>query len=203
MDAVPAAVAALLGLPVLLLAVPVGVAFRVQGPKEFVGQLTVSWLFGLVRFGIPVPWSAGRRSPAASERTRSGRSRPKRRARGAGGRFMAVMSDRAFRSRALRLVSDLARAARFEQLALRLRLGLGDPADTGRLWALLGPLGAAVGNLRDAQVRLEPDFAEPALEFQAQGRCRLLPLQVVALIVAFALSPSALRAWRTLGARDA
>jgi hypothetical protein len=79
-----------------------------------------------------------------------------------------------------------------------MRLGMGDPADTGRLWALLGPLNAAADNLRHAEVQIEPDFADSSLEFQFDGRLRVVPLQLVALATGFALSPASLRAWRTL-----
>jgi hypothetical protein len=77
------------------------------------------------------------------------------------------------------------------------RLGLGDPADTGRLWAVVGPL-CAVAQLRNAELRIEPEFVDPVLEFHADGRVRLVPLRFLGLAVAFALSPPTIRAWRTL-----
>ena len=79
-----------------------------------------------------------------------------------------------------------------------MRLGLGDPADTGRLWALVGPLNAAANNLRNAQVQIEPEFMDPLFEFRFDGRLLVVPLQLVALAIGFALSPASLRAWRTL-----
>ena len=79
-----------------------------------------------------------------------------------------------------------------------MRLGLGDPADTGRLWAVVGPLSAAAQGLRGAEVRIEPEFMDSVLEFRAQGRLLVAPLQVMALAVSFALSPPTIRAWRTL-----
>ncbi len=84
-----------------------------------------------------------------------------------------------------------------------MRLGLGDPADTGRLWAFLGPLNAAAQNLRNAEVRIEPEFVDPTFEFEINGRVRLVPLQFLALATAFALSPPSIRAWRTLRIKHA
>jgi len=38
------------------------------------------------------------------------------------------------------------------------------------------------------------------LEFQAHGRALVIPLQLLALLISFALSPASIRAWRTLRA---
>jgi hypothetical protein len=175
-----------------LLAVPVDLAFRLEGAGPLGGEVAVRWLFGLVRARIPVP--GARRAPArpeaAPEAAGPGTARAGRT------RLLGLARDPAFRRRAWRLAGDLLRAVRVRHLRLRLRLGLGDPADTGRLWAVLGPLGAMARGLRRAEVRLEPEFGGEALELRADGRVRLVPLRLLALVAAFALSPPALRAWR-------
>lgn len=202
MSAVLAFVAGALALIVLLLAVPIDVAFRVKGIEAFEGQLSIRWLFGLVRYRLRVPDQHRKKSPQGP--TSGGRAaRRKRKAAGDRGHVLAVLRQAAFRRRVLRFVADLLRAAHLRELALRLRLGLGDPADTGRLWALVGPLGAAAQSLRGADVSIEPEFIDPVLEFDARGRSLLVPLQILALAVAFVLSPPALRAWRTLRSGDA
>lgn len=197
-----AIIAALLGLVSLLLAVPLDVSFRFQGIEALGGQVRLRWLFGLVRFRILVPRAteARRPKPRAEPETEV-RAKPER--RGGRARALAVLGQAAFRRRAGRFVRDLVRAAHPHPLALRMRLGLGDPADTGRLWAIVGPLIAAAGSLRDADIRIEPEFVDPALEFEAHGRLLLIPLHVLGLAVAFALSPSSIRAWRTLRAGHA
>lgn len=193
MSAALAVAAALAALVVLLLAMPLAVAFRFEGPERLGGQVRIGWLFGLVRFRVTVPGSGAR--PA---KKRKKVARP----RGKGGAAFAVLRQAAFRARVYRLVKDLLRAAHLRQFRLRLRLGLDDPADTGRLWALTGPLNAAAQSLHDAEVVIEPEFAEPALEFEASGRLRLVPLQFLAIAIGFALSPASIRAWRTMrGAR--
>jgi hypothetical protein len=111
---------------------------------------------------------------------------------------LALLRDTELRQRCARLLGDVMRAAHFSELELRMRLGLGDPADTGRLWAIVGPLSLLARRLRHADVRIEPAFMEPVLEFQAHGRSRLIPLQLLALAIGFVLSPVSIRAWRTL-----
>ncbi len=189
------AVAVLLGLAGLL-AVPLGVAFQLEGIEAFQGRLTIRWLFGLVRVRVAVP--GARRPPAApAAEPEPARKRARRGARGGGARFLAVLRQAPFRRRVHRLVGDLVRVVRVRRLRLRMRLGLGDPADTGRLWAVVGPLTAASQGL-GADVRIEPEFVDPVLEFRARGRVRVVPLQVLAVAVPFALSPASIRGWRTL-----
>ena len=175
----------------LLLAAPVGVAFSVRGIDAFDGRITVRWLFGLVRFAIRIPGTA---KPAPTRP----KARAKRGKRGAGRRMLAVLRQAEFRRRVFRLLKDLVAATHPRGVSLRMRLGLGDPADTGRLWALVGPLNAAAGNLRGVEVQIEPEFMDPLFEFHLAGRLLVVPLQLVALAIAFALSPASLRAWRTL-----
>lgn len=196
MSAALAIVAVLFGLLVLLFAVPLELAFRLERVEVFNGQITIRWLFGLLRFRIPIP--------GAETTPRIEAAKPKKPARrGARPHAIAVFRQAAFRRRVWRLVTDLLGAAHLRELHLRLRLGLGDPADTGWLWALVGPLSVAAQSLRNAEVRIEPEFMDEAFELHADGRLLLVPLQFLVLAVGFALSPASLRAWWSLRAGHA
>jgi hypothetical protein len=184
--------ASLVGLVLLLLAVPVEVEFRLEGVEPFTGQVELRWLFGLVRFRVP----ASRGGPGTEAREEAAPARARPRGRGRRRNVLAALGQAEFRGRVYRLARDVVRAAHLHRLRLFMRIGLGDPADTGRLWALLGPLSALP--LRNAELRLEPEFVDPVLELQADGRLLLVPLRFLALAVAFALSPPTIRAWRTL-----
>ncbi|MDH5538462.1 MAG: DUF2953 domain-containing protein [Rhizobacter sp.] len=186
--------------PLLLLAVPLHVTLRFEGIEAFGGELELRWLFGLVRFRVQIP-GEGKKATAAGAIVSKAREQP--RPGGGGAHVLAALRQAAFRSRLYRLVNDLVAAVHPRELRLRVRLGLGDPADTGRLWALLGPLNAAAQDLSDAQVRIEPEFIDAVLEFQAHGRLLLVPLQILALAAGFALSPASIRAWRALRSGDA
>lgn len=200
--------AALVGVVVLLLAVPVHVAFTARGLDDLKARVTVRWLFGLVRVAHVSPSSGppARRSGAGSETLPGARARPMGRSRPdrdrGRTRWLAVLRQPAFRRRVWQLLKDLVAATHPRGLRLWLRLGLGDPADTGRLWAVLGPVSALAQQLRHAEMHLEPAFVDAVFEFDAAGRLRVVPLQVLALGVAFALSPPSIRAWRTLGGAD-
>jgi hypothetical protein len=181
-----------------VLAVPLGASFELERVEALRGELAIRWMFGLVRFRLRVPGGArgaGRGKGPKPPKPPRERKAPRRRD------VVAVLRDPAFRDRALRLARDLLRAAHLTGLRLRLRLGLGDPADTGLLWAAVGPLSALAGGLRGADVRIEPEFLGEALELQARGRTWIVPLEILALAASFALSPASLRAWRTLRRR--
>ncbi len=188
--------AGLLGLGLFLLAVPVNVDFRVEGMTSLSGQVGVRWIFGLVRIRFPFPRSGGPgRRP--EEESRGARARDGSEHRGRGRSVLAALRQAAFRRRVYRLVGELLRAIHVHRVRLRMRLGMGDPADTGLLWAVMGPVNA-VAQWRDADVRVEPDFLEPVLEFHAEGGVEIVPLRIVLLAICFALSPPTIRAWRTL-----
>ena len=196
-------VAVLFGLLVLALAVPIDVAFRFEGIEAFRGQIKIRWLFGLVRFRFTLPGAAQPKPPKPEPEPRAAEVPKKPKARGRRANVLAALRQAAFRRRAYRFIKDLVRAAHAHRLYLRLRLGLGDPADTGRLWAFVGPLSALAQNFPNAEVRIEPEFMDPVCEFEAHGRFVLIPLQFIALAIAFALSPPSIRAWRTLKASHA
>lgn len=191
-------IAVLLGLLAFLLAVPVDVAFRFAGIEAFAGQITLRWLFGLVRFRIRIPRVTKPEPAKPGPEPKAAEAREKPEARGRRANVLAVLRQAAFRRRVYRFVKDLVRVAHAHELYLRVRLGLGDPADTGRLWAFVGPLNALAQNLPNTEVRVEPEFIDPVFEFEARGRFLLIPLQFIVLAIAFALSPPSIRAWRTL-----
>lgn len=189
-------------LVILLLAVPVDLAFRLERIEAITGQLTIRWLFGLARWRIPIaPGAHGKGEPGDRPAApASTLAVPPRRA--GGGRALALLRDPRFRRRALRFAGDLLAAARWRRLAVHVRLGLDDPADTGRLWAWVGPL-ALLLRWRHADVRIEPEFEQATMQVKAHGRVLLIPLRLLWLALGFALSPAAIQAWRRAGAGHA
>jgi hypothetical protein len=105
----------------------------------------------------------------------------------------------ALRRRVLGLMSSRLRAVlgalQWSELHLHVRLGLDDPADTGCLWAFMGPLGAGLTSLRAVELTIEPDFIEATLDIDARGRLVLVPLQLLwsLLMLAAALGVVAAR----------
>lgn len=185
----------MLALLIALLAVPLTVAFSVHRIEKTKGLVRFRWLFGLVRIQLRIPRPAKARSgiePAPPKKTKPPRRR--KRKGGASG-MLSLLGQPALRRRVFRFVRDVVRATHPRKLFVRMRIGLGDPADTGRLWAIVGPVAGIARSVRSAELRIEPEFIEPVFEVAAHGRFRLVPIRFIALTTAFLLSPTMLRAW--------
>lgn len=175
---------------VAILAIPISVEFSILQREEFHGQASLCWLFGLVRFRMRVP-QAAKPTPVKKKPAKKYKSGEK------SGGFRAVsamLGQKRFRRRAWRFVRDCVHAIYTRDLNLYARVGLGDPADTGRLWAAVGPIAGMLESMRAATVCIEPDFLDATLEVDGHGEIHLIPLQLLFLATAFALSPSTMKA---------
>jgi len=177
--------------------------FSIHRINETNGVVRFRWLFGLVRFQFRIPQAVKARlrpAPVVCEKAKLPRQREQK---ASAGELLSLIKQPAFRQRGYKFICDMLRATHARNLFLRLRIGLGDPADTGRLWAIIGPIAAMAQNFRSVAVRIEPEFIDPVFEIESHGRFRLVPIQFVALTVAFMLSPTMLRAWRDLRRENA
>lgn len=170
-----------------LLAIPITLDIQLAWDDRLRDDVTLSWAFGLVR----LPISPRREKPTAPD-TNKPEKAAKRRHRKKRKRFNAigVLRQKASRRRLLRFLNDLWKAIAKRDVSLRLRLGLGDPADTGLLWSIVGPLSGYLATLQDASILIEPDFFGTTLEFEGSGRLRVVPLHVVFLVLGLLLSPA-------------
>lgn len=112
--------------------------------------------------------------------------------------IITLFKQSIFRRHIINFIKQLLRASHAKGLYLRLRIGLGVPADTGILWAAMGPLSGLLKNLHGATIELEPEFIDPVLDIEGQGQFHLIPLQFIALAITFILSPTTIRAWNTV-----
>ena len=180
---------------VALLAIPVTLAFRVDWPERRNNDVRVVWAFGLVNVRVSesddddaededdeLDDASEEEDEVEDDKRRSGKP-------------LAAIRYKPFRQRVFRFVRELWRAVRKEDVFLNMRLGLGDPAETGQLWAWLGPLSAFLMYAGDARVNLAPDFRFQRFDVDTGGRIRVIPLQVIGLAIGLAVSPAF---WRGL-----
>jgi hypothetical protein len=78
---------------------------------------------------------------------------------------------------------------------LRLEAGLGDPADTGRLWGLLAPFIALLWALDAPSIELEPAFSRRCLKLDCQATIRVVPGLLLAVLLGYGFTPPP---WRAL-----
>jgi len=165
----------------LLLFVPLRLTLEADPRCQPRFRVQYRWLFGLVR-GQLLSQDA-----AAPRRAK----KRKRRAASSGGSFqqwLAFLDGFGGISRVQQLVRDLVTSLDPEVLHMRIDVGLDDPADTGRAWALLGPTSAWLRYRYAGRVVLEPSFAEPALAVEGRARLTFIPLRTLAVLLGYAAS---------------
>ena len=183
----------LAGLLILLLSVPVDLTFSLEKGEKLRSRVRIGWLFGLVGkdFG-----GEGRKPKPEKPKKPGGRRKRSPRP------FLVTLRTRGFLGHSLKLARRLLRTIRVRELELDLELGLGDPAETGRLFGLVGPVLANVRSISSFNINVEPDFDQEVLRGYCSGSVRAYPIRLVPPIILFALSLTTFRGVRAiLGAR--
>lgn len=171
----------------LVLSIPVDMAFDVRGPAAARSRMRVEWLFGL----LGKEFGRRRKKP---ERRASKRKKKKWSAKP----FLSLLVTRGVVRGLLKLSRRILSGLRVRNLDARLRIGLDDPADTGMLYSALWPVLVPLTYNSSAKVLIELSFEEPALDLTARGRIRVVPIQMVWPVLLFALSPAGLRAMKRM-----
>lgn len=182
---------------VAILAIPFNIAFQMSSHQVTDNDVRLQWAFGLVRIRI-YPGTPGSPSPRHEVLGRGGR-RPGR-SIPSGQNIIAAIRQTEFRRRIIRFIGDLWQAVRKQNVRLRVRIGLGDPADTGQLWAICGPVAGMLANAQEVSIAIEPEFVDAVLDVDASGSVRVVPLQVIYLSGALLLSPTVWRGIRQMRA---
>lgn len=171
---------------IALLAIPVTLTFKVSFQQNFQSDIEVLWLFGLVhvRFS-PVQLNSPSMEDEATVRQAGHVGRSSRHNRN----LFPVFRQKAFRRRILRFMSDFWRAIHKRDVNLCARIGLGDPADTGQLWAIVGPVAGILSNTKEVSIDIVPEFIDTTIELDSSGSIRIFPLQIIYLAAGLLLSP--------------
>jgi len=172
---------------IVLLAVPVTLTFKMSWQQVFQSDVKLFWLFGLVRVHLPSFQSKATPQEGVElvqEIDRLEQLPHKKQ------NVFAFFRQKAFRQRIIKFIIDLWHAVHKRNVSLRVRLGLGDPADTGQLWAVIGPVAGMLSNAKEASIEIVPDFFDIAFELDSSGNIRLIPLQIIYLIIGLLLSPA-------------
>jgi hypothetical protein len=171
---------------IALLAIPITLTFKISAQQASQNDIRLYWLFGLVRIRIPLPKPREYATKDEQQEKKSKREKIKSRKKP---NVLAAIRLRKFRQRIFRFIRDLWHAIYKQDLILHMRLGLGDPADTGQLWAVIGPVTGMLSNVQAASITIEPEFMELAFELDGSGGIRIIPLQLIYLALALLLSP--------------
>ena len=89
----------------------------------------------------------------------------------------------------IKFTRDFWHAIQKHNITLRIRIGLGDPADTGHMWAIVGPVSGILATIEEASIEIEPEFIDSVFELDSSGNIRIIPLQMIYLVFGLLLSP--------------
>ena len=187
-----AVLASLVILLIVVLCVPIDMVLHADGYGRPKFRLRLSWLFGLVDKEI----TRGKKQPEGKKEAEIKRKPGKRRW---GIRWIfEILKARGLPGQSYDLLKSILSRLRIRNLAVDLRIGLDNPADTGFLFAVIGPALAFLNPRFPHQIRVQPSFEEAVLEGYSYGRVRLRPIQLVTPFLKFAFSPAAIRAVKIL-----
>lgn len=184
-------VAVVLLVVIALLAIPVSLTFQVSWPKVVQNDVYLRWAFGLVRVRIPPP-------QAAKDTSNDKNSKHEKRSSEEKSNAFLLIRQQAFRRRIIRYVGDLWYAVHKENVELHIRAGLDNPADTGQLWAILGPVSGVLANIKGASISIAPEFSDETFEIHSRGHIRVVPLQLLFLTIALLFSPPVWQGFRQM-----
>ena len=184
-----ATLASLAAIIIFVLCIPLNAVLDIDiyGRPKF--RLRLVWFFGLVSRGI----TKGRKKPKEEKRIAEGKRKPKKRKIKARTIFK-ILRTRGLLGQLKRLLRDILKCLKIRDLRADFRVGLDDPADTGLLFALIGPAIFPLGSSRVHEIRVQPSFEDEAVfEGYLRGAVRLIPIQLVIPLLRFVFSLATLR----------
>jgi hypothetical protein len=175
-------------LTVFLLSIPVDLAFFFERGEVTRSRLRIGWLFGLIGKDLGGVKSGQEKKPEEMKAKKG---------RGSIRWPMAAFRARGFFGNILRFANRLVRSVEVRDVDVELHIGTGDPAETGLLFAVIGP-SLAVASGSSHKIRIEPNFVEETFEGHARGTVRVYPIRLIPPLIAFALSPATFRGIKAL-----
>jgi len=172
---------------IALLAIPVTLIYHVSWQQAFHGDIKLQWAFGLIRVRLPLFQS---KPPSTEGNEPAQKISQKKTSPGQPLNPLAVFRQKSFRRRIIQFIRAIWHAIHKRDISLRIRIGLSDPADTGQLWAIVGPVSGILANIQQVSIEIEPVFFDTTFELDSCGNIRVVPLQMIYLTLGLLLSPS-------------
>jgi hypothetical protein len=191
---VAAVLGGLVALFAALLSAPLVLAVDAERLERFTYSWRVRGLFGLVdvRSGDRAREAA---PPTASPPVRVPARQRVRRMRRRAPMAIAVLRTRGFVGRTARTAAAVSRRLTVHDFRLHTAFGFDDPADTGVTFGALSPL-LVMARVRGLDLQCQPVFDEATWQGALHTSVRLRPIAVIGVLLAFVVSPPALRAAR-------
>ena len=177
----------------LLLLTPVDLEGRMVWDERPETRIRIGWLFGLVHKDLGGEEEEGEREPPEDdEKKKTNKNKNKKRIDGR--EVLQIIRIEGMPGRLEELVTGLIGALRIRFFRVHLRVGLADPADTGRLLGLLWSMIAPLEAFFPMDAKIEPNFYEEVFGAEMAGVVRVWPIRAAPPVVRFLLSRPAWKA---------
>lgn len=172
---------------VALLLVPIDLFVGVKRQPHVRVTVGFDWLFFHFRRElVPDAWRKKRREKKKEKKASGRRTRVPMRT------VIATLRVPGLGRNIRRFLMRLVRSFRV-RVDADLRVGLEDPADTGRLWVLIAPATAVCNRFHWMDLRTEPDFAAAGLTGRMDGTFRLYPSRLTYCVGSLIFSATTIR----------
>jgi len=186
--------ASLAAVIILVLCIPLDTVLRIDVYGRPKSQVRLVWLFGLVSKEV----TKGKKGTEEKKRIAEDKQQPGKRRIKARTVFQ-ILRTKGLLKQLKRLLQDILKCLKIRDLRVDFRVGLDDPADTGLLFALIGPATFFLGSSRVHEIRVQPSFEDEAVfEGYLHGAVRLVPIQLAMPFLRFVFSLAAIRTAKTL-----
>ena len=167
--------------------------FHMEAYRRPKFRMRLLWFFGLVSKEL-----GKRKKPEEKRMVAEGK--PTRRKRGLRARtILKILRTKGLLRQLGSLLRDTISCLRIKELGANFRIGLDDPADTGLLFAVIGPATSFLSSAWRHQIRVTPSFEDEAvLEGYLYGTVRLRPIQLVPTFIRFVFSLSTIKVLKVL-----
>jgi len=177
----------LAGLAILILSVPLDLTFQLDTEERWKFRLRFTWLFGMVS------------KEAKKGKQKKPEEKPGKKSRFDSRTVLLILRTKGLLKQIKSLIKGILGQLKIRELIADLRVGLGDPADTGVLFAFIGPTTVFVNSLTTHRLRVQPAFGDEAvLDGYLSGHVRLWPIRLVTVFLKTAFSLATIRVIRTL-----
>ena len=172
----------------VFLIIPVELVFNYRNFESPVKKVNLSWFFGIFSFEIyPKKYSTKEKKEVKT-------SSEKKKGMGFS-KIRKILSNSKFTSKTYNTLQRLLRSVKPDLKKLYLKIGLEDPADTGMLWGIFGPLSGILYGFTDKDLTIEPDFLDPAFNIETQGNITIIPLEILLIAFGYIFSPVVLKTY--------
>jgi hypothetical protein len=176
---------------VLVLTVPLDGVWRVDIYGRLRFSIRLAWLFGLLSKEV----KKRQKEPAEGKETLEVKPRPAKKMTARN--IFRILRTKGLLKQLVTFLKEILSCFRIKKLEADLTVGFDNPADTGLLFAFIGPTLLFLKPPPPHQIRVQPSF-DPTCQGYLSGTIRLQPIHLVPPLLKFTFSLPTIRAIKTL-----